>query len=196
MYTKPILLLFILILTKLPAQTIDSRTLAYYNAEQVANELANFKKISKKNNNENIPIAKFPLKSKDTLFYSKGKIFRTLESSNGILNGKYQLFYDNGNLYSVSIFRNYLPVDSSIVYYYDGAIKSRIYYYDSENFKILNYYENGAKMQALIVKKALRPIDINEIYGAEAAAQSIIYYNKQGIEISKDEYKVLNNIKD
>jgi len=130
-------------------------------------------------------------KKKDAFYYEKKAVFRSYESKDNALNGVYQINYRSGKTFLKATYQDNFPVDSTLIFYESGSIKSKIKYLSRTNYEVIHYYESSEVKQRIVVSQAIECADYSNLYNSKKSP-NIQYFDKKGNSITKQEYQSFN----
>ncbi len=182
-------IIFIIFLTKTVSGQVDPTSLWIFRMDQNATENFLYKKFQ--GNNDGFPTSTGLFSKNDTIKYQSGQIFRTCEVSENKLSGQYKIYYPSGQLYLLSIYKNNILTDSSIIYNDKGNIESIIKYLSSTQEQQV-YFDGNNKKKRIdnieIVPTTNVTFKSGYVHTNTDKSVKTDYFNPDGQKIKKKKY--------
>ena len=184
-----IYIILAILITKTVSKQTDPTSLWIFRMDQNATE--NFLYNKFQGNDEGFPISTGLFSKNDTIKYQSGQIFRTCEVVENKLSGQYKVYYPSGQLYLLSIYKNNILTDSSIIYNDKGKIESIIKYI-SPTIEQQVYFDSNNKQKRIdnieIVPTTSVTFKSGYVHTNTDKSVKTEYFNPEGQKITKKEY--------
>jgi antitoxin component YwqK of YwqJK toxin-antitoxin module len=182
-------IIFSILLTKTISGQVDPTSLWIFRMDQNATENFLYEKFQ--GNNDGFPTSAVLFSKNDTIKYQSGQIFRTCEVSENKLSGQYKIYYPSGQLYLLSIYKNNILTDSSIIYNDKGNIESIIKYISPTQEQQV-YFDSNNKQKRIdnieIVTTTNVTFKSGYVHTNTDKSVKTDYFNSDGQKIKRKKY--------